>query len=82
MSKPGSKSDSGGIAIYIRNEYVYDDIFFLQSDDDILWLKISGSNINLENDLYLGLCYLVPQKRGSSPFLRETSFYIKKNLEM
>ena len=63
LSKPGSKSDSGGIAIYIRNEYVYDDIFFLQNDDDILWLKISGSKINLENDLYLGLCYLVTAEK-------------------
>ena len=42
-SKPGSKRNSGGIAVYFRNEYVSDDILFLQSDDDILWLKISGS---------------------------------------
>ena len=68
-SKPGSKRNSGGIAVYIRNEYVSDDILFLQSDDDILWLKI-----NLENDLYLGLCYVLPELSSRQSMVDTSTF--------
>lgn len=73
-SKPGSKRNSGGIAIYIRNEYVSDDILFLQSDDDILWLKISGSKINLVHDLYLGLCYVIPELSSRQSIVDTSTF--------
>jgi len=40
---------------------------FLQSEDDILWLRLDGSYysiILIDNDLFIGLCYVVPESSG------------------
>lgn len=59
--KPNAKRNSGGIAIYIRNELVTNDILFHVSEDDIIWLRISGSKVNLQYDLFIGLTYIIPE---------------------
>ncbi|MES9884341.1 MAG: hypothetical protein ABW185_26135, partial [Sedimenticola sp.] len=58
--KIGSKRDSGGIIIYIRNKFVTNDILFKKDSDDIIWLKLEGSLFNLTHDLYVCLCYVLP----------------------
>ncbi len=56
--KIGSKRDSGGIIIYVRNSFITPDILFKKDEDDIIWLKLQGSLLNLQYDLYLCLCYV------------------------
>ena len=53
--KKSSKRNSGGIIVYIRHEYVTNETLLFKDKDDILWVKISGSIFNLDNDF---LCVL------------------------
>ena len=58
--KKASKRNSGGIILYIRNKYVSKDNPIFSSQDDILWVKISKSVLSSNKDLYICLCYVVP----------------------
>ena len=64
LKKRGSKRNAGGIIAYVRNELVTDRTLFMQDCDDILWLRLDGGLFNLAHDLYLCVCYNVPE--GSS----------------
>jgi len=59
-----SKRDSGGIIIYVKQYLVSDNCLFFTSDDDILWLRLDGKHFLLNDDVFLGLCYVMPE--GSS----------------
>lgn len=72
--KPNTKRNSGGIAVYIRNKYVTNDILFHCSEDDILWLKISGSKVNLQNDLFIGLTYIIPELSSRQSMVDTSTF--------
>ena len=61
-----STRNSGGIAVYVRNCFVSDDLLFMKTPDYLLWLKLNGSLLGLRDDLYIGLCYIVPE--GSSRY--------------
>ena len=62
--KSRAKRDSGGIALYIKND-INQYCKLLEKDrDDIIWLKIDRSLCGLSHDLYLCLCYIIPT--GSS----------------
>ena len=50
--KHGSKRNSGGIILYIRDKYVSKDMLIFTSQDDILWVKISKSALCSNSDLY------------------------------
>ena len=69
-----SKRNSGGIILYIRNKYVSNDNLMFTSHDDILWVKISSSTLSMENDLYICLCYVVPDS-SSRQALLETNIF-------
>ena len=56
-----SKRASGGIIVYIRNELTSKDTLVFTSEDDILCIKISESKICLQHDLYIFLCYVIPE---------------------
>ena len=73
-NKKNSKRNSGGIILYIRNKYVSNDNLFFTSQDDILWVKISSSTLSTENDLYICLCYVVPDS-SSRQALLETNIF-------
>ena len=62
--KKGSKRCSGGIIVYIRNKYVSKDMLVFTSQDDIIWIKINKCLCCSENNLLIGLCYVIPD--GSS----------------
>lgn len=64
LKKQGTKRESGGIIIYVRDELVTDTSLFLRDNDDILWLKFDHSLFNITDDVYLCLSYNVPE--GSS----------------
>ena len=73
-NKRNSKRNSGGIILYIRNKYVSNDTLVFTSHDDILWVKISSSVLSLNNDLYICLCYVVPDE-SSRQALIETNIF-------
>ena len=62
--KRNAKRESGGIAIFIREKFALSDTLVFQDEDDILWIKISGQTFDLDRDLYICLCYVLPD--GSS----------------
>ncbi|MCG8034648.1 MAG: endonuclease/exonuclease/phosphatase family protein, partial [Candidatus Thiodiazotropha taylori] len=72
--KSGSKRNSGGIVLYLRNNLVSDDTLIYTSHDDILWVKISKSVLCLDNDLYICLCYVIPDE-SSRQALIETNIF-------
>ena len=73
-NKRNSKRNSGGIILYIRNKYVSNDTLVFTSHDDSIWVKISSSILSMENDLYISLCYVVPDD-SSRQGLLETNIF-------
>lgn len=64
-----AKRDSGGLAIYIRDKYVDGDNFFLKSGDDIIWVKLGKNTTGFDFDLFIGLCYIVPDGTCRTPLV-------------
>ena len=62
--KRNAKRDSGGIALYVKNDINQYCTLLTTDSDDIIWVKIDRSLFNLSCDLYLCLCYIIPT--GSS----------------
>lgn len=56
-----SKRASGGIIIYVRNDFVSNDTLLFCSNDDIICIKINGQKLGLNNDLFVCLCYVIPE---------------------
>ena len=64
-----AKRNSGGIAVYIKDWLFKDTTVLKCESDDILWLKINGQVFNMVNDLYLCLCYILPQGSSRQPLI-------------
>lgn len=60
-----SKRSSGGIVIYLRNTFVCDDTLVFKSIDDMICVKIPKNILSIDYDLYVCLCYVIPD--DSSP---------------
>ena len=72
--KRGSKRNSGGIILYVRKEYVTKDMLIFTSKDDILWIKICKSVLGIDTDLYICLCYVIPDE-SSRQALNESNVF-------
>ena len=66
--------NSGGIIIYVRNEFVSDDILFMKSNDTHIWLKMKHSVFGFENDIYLCLCYIPPSNSSRQGIIESNIF--------
>ena len=73
-NKQSSKRNSGGIVLYIRNKYVSKDTLVFTSHDDILWFKVSSSVLSLNTDLYICLCYVVPDESSHQAMIETNHF--------
>ena len=58
--KKGCKRNSGGIVLYIRSKYVTRNTLVYTSQDDIIWAKFDKALFSMNTDLYVGLCYVIP----------------------
>ena len=58
--KKNTKRNSGGIALYIKESYFSYCTLLKMDSDDIIWIKIKGQLFNLQHDIYLCLCYIIP----------------------
>ena len=65
---------SGGIAVYIRNTYVTEDTLVFKSEDDIICIKVDGTFLGLTNDLYMCLCYVVPENSSRQALIESHTF--------
>ena len=45
-----------------------------KENDDILWLRIEGANINLDGDLFICLCYNIPSDSSRQSLMDEDIF--------
>ena len=59
-----AKRDSGGIIIYVSDKMANSVSLIKKVSDCLLWLRISGNMFDLEDDVYLGLCYNAPEGSG------------------
>ena len=66
--------NSGGIIIYIRNEFASDDILFKKVNDTHIWLKIKHDIFGFENDVYLCLCYIPPSNSSRQGIMESNIF--------
>ena len=62
--KTQAKRDSGGLILYIRNDFLPGFELLNQDPHDCIWFRINKSYFNLPKDIIACLCYAVPQ--GSS----------------
>ena len=69
-----SKRSSGGIIVYIRNAFVGKNTLVFKSQDDIICVKIEASKVNLSNDLYICLCYVVPEGSSRQAMIESHTF--------
>ena len=49
-------------------------MLIFKSQDDILWIKITKSVLNTTNDLYICLCYVIPDE-SSRQALTENNIF-------
>ena len=64
-----SKRSSGGIAIYVRDKFYKTNMLFKQDSDDILWLRFEGCLFNLQYDVFMCLCYIVPADSSREAYI-------------
>ena len=75
VCRGSSKYSKGGICIYFKSCYK-SSVMVVKSYDDVLWVKISASVFNTEQDIYFCSAYFPPEisslwiKRGYNPFDR------------
>lgn len=60
-NKQSCKRSSGGIAVYVRNDFVCKDTLVFTCHDDIICIKLSANKLSLNHDLYFCLCYVIPE---------------------
>lgn len=73
-NKTSCTRNSGGIIIYVRNEFASDDILFIKSKDTHLWLRLKHNVFGFENDIYLCLCY-IPTSNYSRQGIIESNIF-------
>lgn len=73
-NKKGSKRNSGGIILYIRNKYVSKHTLVYTSQDDLIWIKIDKELLSLNCDLYIGLCYVIPDDSSRQSMVKTNIF--------
>ena len=49
------------VIVYLRNDYVCSDNLVFTSVDDIICIKLNGKQFSLNSDMYICLCYIVPE---------------------
>ena len=69
-----SKRSSGGLVVYIRSKFVTSDTLVFHSEDDIICVKIKGDILGLQNDLFLCLCYVIPENSSRQAMLNSHTF--------
>ena len=75
-----AKRNSGGLAIYYKQNLAKGIVKMKQSSQDIIWLQLQKHFFGLETDIYLCAAYIVPD---SSPFAADRDVYedIIKDIE-
>jgi len=63
------KRPSGGLAVYVRDKFVLNDTLYFQSQDDILCIKLAADKVNLQNDVYICLCYVITENSSRQAFV-------------
>ena len=63
-----------GIIVYIRNSLVTSDTLIFQSKDDIICVKISGVSLSISHDLYVCLCYVIPDDSSRQSMIDNNTF--------
>ena len=58
-SKEGTRS-SGGILVYIKSKLSQGTQIIKSEHNDLLWIKLSKNFFNIESDIYIAVCYIVP----------------------
>ena len=64
-----STRSSGGIAIYVRDKFYKTNMLFKQDSDDILWLRFEGCLFNMQCDVFMCLCYIVPADSSREAYI-------------
>ena len=73
-NKEFSKRSSGGIIVYIRNEYACENTCVFCSEDDIICVKLSASKLTTSLDLFFCLCYVVPDNSSRQSLIDTHTF--------
>ena len=72
--KSSAKRNSGGIIIYVKNTLVSDDTLIYTSQDDIIWIKISSDKLDIKRNIYIGLCYVLPDDSSRQSVVENNIF--------
>ena len=58
----------------IRNKFVCKDTLVYLDEQDFLWVKISKTTMSAENDLYICICYIIPEESSRQSMI-ESNVY-------
>ena len=62
------------VIVYLRNDYVCSDNLVFTSVDDIICIKLNGKQFALNSDLYICLCYVVPENSSRQTRIETHTF--------
>ena len=68
-----SKRPSGGIVVYIKSRIAEGTEEIKSDHNDLLWIKLKKSFFDTQNDLYIGVVYIIPS--NSSPLNHMSDAY-------
>lgn len=68
-----SKCSSCGILVYIGNGFVCNDTLVFKSHDAIICVEF-GASFNVCDDLYIYLCYVVPEGSSRKEMIESHAF--------
>jgi len=71
--KTSCKRCSGGVIVYLRNDYVCSDNLFF-TNVDIICIKLNGKQFSLNSDLYVCLCCVVPENSSRQTLIETHTF--------
>ena len=59
---PKSRTASGGIAIFVKEDIAYLFSHVKTENEDTIWAKIKKEHTGIGKDIFIGTCYLSPEK--------------------
>ena len=74
------KRPSGGIVVHIKSRIAKGTEVIRSEHDDLLWIKLKKSFFDIQNDLYIGVVYIIPSNSSSLNHMSDTYETLEKEI--
>ena len=74
-----SKRPSGGVVVYIKSRIAERTEVIRSEHDDLSWIKLKKSFFDIQNDLYIGVVYIIPSNSSSLNHMSDAYDFRKRD---